>query len=593
MNNNTLSSQTNNINNSLSKILMSYNVLLTSIFLFMLLVIMLLIFNPKGFNKTFGYEILITGPIMFLLTILIKELFVFNSSPSQSWFSRFSFSKTKGFMAIMCLLISGIAIVGVYSVLSVAGILSNNPPENNISALINFIIMLVFIGIISFIYTRYKTKDSKVLQGMSTVAQEMFNERTKYTVIFIGYCIFLSMLYMFNPYGIMTNYIGPIMFVSLFTGMVLVGSIMNYNLRLSDQALQTNNLGFIGFFVRGFFILSTLLVAMGLIYYTFKTIGMFNQDASATTWATGILNFIILLGMLGIIYKLINAGGFLDKNPYYRLMLNVIFYIPCLLVYIVNYTASILGFSSHPSPLFEKPKPFEIKMLVFSILLFIGYFGVKQFIIQKYLKQGGTQLLNNPVSTTKLTNINAFEIIGDKHHYQYAISFWTYIDSFPPGGVSQLVPIFSYGGNPTVKYDSFVNTLYVTVNSTEDDDKTTTGTIPENKLTIEDVKLLKFKKELDGNGDRILYKMKDVKLQKWNNIVLNYNGGTLDIFYNGQLVKSAIEVVPYMKFNMIDIGSENGISGNIANVMYFNQPLDILTVNTLYTSLKDISPPTI
>ena len=82
-------------------------------------------------------------------------------------------------------------------------------------------------------------------------------------------------------------------------------------------------------------------------------------------------------------------------------------------------------------------------------------------------------------------------------------------------------------------------------------------------------------------------------LQKWNNIIVNYNGGTLDIFLNGELVKSSIEVVPYYTFDSLTIGENNGIKGGICNVIYFRHPLTSQNIYYIYNTIKDKDIPTL
>jgi hypothetical protein len=41
------------------------------------------------------------------------------------------------------------------------------------------------------------------------------------------------------------------------------------------------------------------------------------------------------------------------------------------------------------------------------------------------------------------------------------------------------------------------------------------------------------------------------------------------------------------------VGDDNGVSGNVANLLYFNESIDYIKVNTLYNSLKGINPPII
>jgi len=97
--------------------------------------------------------------------------------------------------------------------------------------------------------------------------------------------------------------------------------------------------------------------------------------------------------------------------------------------------------------------------------------------------------------------------------------------------------------------------------------------------------------DFDEKGNRILYLNNNFLLQKWNNIIINYSGGTLDIFLNGKLVRSSIEVVPYYSYDNLTIGENEGIKGGICNVVYFRKPLTSTNVYYLYNTVKDRTPP--
>jgi len=612
---------------SLEQMLTSYNILISFLSLFIFLVLLMYILNPNGFNKIFGYEIFITGPLLILFGILIKEIIVFKNNPQSSWFSAFPQSNQNWFFPVIVLGAILIGLAGFFSMLAIGGVFSEKPPENNTAMIVNFFIIMLFFIIAGLIYKNSKTKDETVLQTLPRAIQDVFALRTKYTLLFAIFAILIVILYFLNPWGVMTNYGGPVLFFSLFVGMIMVIMITVYQYYMSNPSkanMFSNEQGFMGYLLKGLYILAALGISGGLIYGALKMMGIFDQNASnPESWGHIIFNVLVFCAMLGIVYKLANAGGFLDKNPYYRLLLNTLLYIPCLLVSIFNYIGQITGLINRApgdSSAFTPPKPFEIKMLILSLVLLSGYFlwtflG-QPYLSNKYLKQGGKQLINQPIPTDVLTNVASYQTLSgtDKPDYQYALSFWFYLDAFPPSTNSsymKIVPLLSYGENPCIKYSSETNTLFITVKQdTEgksvvdyvqtEEKEINPETIDkwkasQDKITsaIETVKSMPFGNDIDAEGHRIIYKQQDVLLQKWNHIVLNYNGGTLDVFYNGKLVKSAIEVVPYMKLDTLTVGSENGVSGNIANLLYFKQPLDILSIHTLYNSLKDKNPPSI
>lgn len=619
---------------SLEEVLTSYNILIGVVILFIFLMILMIKTNSEGFNKAFGYQIFITAPILLLFAFFVKEIFLFKNNPQDSWFSSLSISAHPKFITGIIASIAVIGIIGFFMMLYIGGIFSDTPPENNSSMILNFVIILLFAAVAGFIYMKSKNKDEDALKTFPKVVKDAFDMRMKYTGILLAVIFIISLLYFVNPWGIMTNYGGPVVFFTLFVAMVCAILIIVYQRFLANtgEAYQFKGVpSGISFLLKGVYILVALAISGGLIFGALKMMGVFEQDASKPeSWGHIIFNLILFCSMLGIIYKLANAGGFLDKNPVYRLILNTLLYIPCLLVTIPNYIiglfSGISGISGvKPSFKFTPPKPFEIIMLVISLILLAGYFLTvflfKPYLKSKYLKQGGKQFVNQPIPTDILTNVASYQTLygTDKIDYRYAISFWFYIDSFPPStnsSYTKVVPILSYGDNPAVKYSSETNTLFVTVKQNTDGNSVTNyikekeieikpetvekwnnskNNSSKDKITdaIEKVKLMSFGNEIDAEGHRIIYKHPDVLLQKWNHIVLNYSGGTLDVFYNGKLVKSAIQVVPYMKYDNLTVGKENGIKGNVANLMYFKMPLDILTIHTLYTSLKDKNPPSI
>ena len=75
-------------------------------------------------------------------------------------------------------------------------------------------------------------------------------------------------------------------------------------------------------------------------------------------------------------------------------------------------------------------------------------------------------------------------------------------------------------------------------------------------------------------------------LIKWNNIVVNYDRGTMDVFVNGRLVSSKPGVAPYMEYENLTAGFPGGITGGLCNVMFYPEPLSQSFIQTMYKTLR-------
>jgi hypothetical protein len=306
------------------------------------------------------------------------------------------------------------------------------------------------------------------------------------------------------------------------------------------------------------------------------------------------LNIITIIVIAAIIFRVLTHSNLYKDSPLMQLIINCIFYIPCLLVSLIDNIVKITGIGA-PSvdangkvkeTTFTKPTTTDYILLVIAILLNVGYF-VYPYVAVNFAKQGGNLLINNPIYTNNQQVLGNYATLnsnstpdfnetynngGLPFNYNFAISFWVFIDAASPStsnAYTKYTSLLSYGNKPNVLYRGMDNTLMITMQSNKP--------VPESLM--------------DENGNRIIYVYKNVLLQKWNNIIINYNGGTLDIFLNGELVKSAIEVVPFMSYDPLTVGSPNGIRGGICSVNFFNKTLNIQQIYYLYNFLKDYTPP--
>ena len=586
-----------------------YKMWLIGLAVFIICVILTKVFNPFQLTTNIIYMLVSTLIFFICLTILTKSFMdVKNGVGSEPGPGVNKIVYTIGIIASFIFMII---------------IFKGDEFKKNKTLSTNYFILFAVLLLSCASYIIMTKNDPVSKNALPRNLQIFYNERSKYTTLFLMYVLIMAILYFYDPGNIMTKYVGVSTFVTVAVGLLIFIMILVYHYLFTHPS-KSGQAGsaptFLGNLSTVAYVLGAFSISGFLIYSLLSWIGAFKQNSyTSDSIGSTLLNYVMLIGMLGIIWKLANSGGYLAKNPVFRLILNTILYIPCLVVNVFDYLTGQ----------YYQTKQTEMMLLLLSLGLFASFFLIKFYLYPrvstKYYGQGGKSWVNDPIPTEKQTSVATYQQLNEnapvntnissndselqnsseKYNYQYAMSFWFYLDSFPPSASSEnnkTSNLLCYGENPCVKYDGITNTIFITVKNDGDSrialrkqrqHRKEGFTISDIKNKIEEVKTMAVSNDLDSMGNRIIYKHSNVLLQKWNNIIMNYKGGTLDVFYNGELVKSAIEVVPYMKFDMLTVGSNNGISGNVANLVYFDTPIDYLQVHTLYNSLKGSSPPII
>jgi hypothetical protein len=357
----------------------------------------------------------------------------------------------------------------------------------------------------------------------------------------------------------------------LFFICILWGSLLLANMfpEAFDSSLAFDKLNI---FKRSLLTLFGIIIACLFIYWFVYNIHHLSGTSSIVSFG---LNLLLMITILGLIYKTIYVKlpvGNTKKNAFFDLIISLIFYIPCFFSSIFDSVGNFAVGEKYGSDMGS------LMMLVLAIVLLVGYYFAPS-LFNKVNLQGGKQLINQPVYTDTLYSLGTYQELNgsDVFDYQYAISFWVFLDGAGPNtsaAYSKFTSLLNFGNKPNVLYNGKTNTLLITMQQKD---------FKENNQN----KLIDF----DENGNRILYKNENMLLQKWNNIIINYSGGVLDIFLNGELVKSDIGVVPYYTLDNLTIGEEDGIKGGMCNVVYFNRALNASNIYYLYNMVKNKNLP--
>jgi len=204
--------------------------------------------------------------------------------------------------------------------------------------------------------------------------------------------------------------------------------------------------------------------------------------------------------------------------------------------------------------IYQHSPGFSWMFLIEIILIVVILYG--RTWMKKYY--GGDLIVHNPCNLNQMTSYP----VSNTYQYSYTLSYWIYLDATSPGfsaSSNEYTDVVLYGDNVLFAYNSSLTTL---------------RTVMKNK------------------SKKTVYDMHDIPLQKWNHVVLSYANGTLDLFLNGELQKSTV-AVPQTSSQEIMVGSDQGVSGKLCTLMFYDKVLTMNEIQALYTQFKDKNPPTV
>ena len=534
----------------------------TYVILYTIFVILFYILMPDNIIDKYAYIIL---PISILLGVV-----TYYKSLSTSYVSDFNinYERIKMLILLLCLLTISI----VYYCVNPGGLITKYFGYSLILTMVLFGLGLLYLIVLMTFPDFTNAPTNK-----PTNLMDYFTKFSGYgTILYILFLIVITVMISTYPGEFFNKdnktqvaaVLVIVLLISIFWGILIIS---NFFPEFLGKSSITHSFDFLK---RTLLLLFGIVISSLIIVWIVYNVQHITGRLGLTSF---ILNLLLVIAICAMIYKTINAQlpqGNAQKNALFSVVINTMFYIPCVFntgfdsimsVFIGNYDSNTTGYIALSG------------LIVMLVAMYFSY----PLLYNTINLQGGKQLVNAPMPINTSQDYGTYETLNDdtNYEYNYAISFWFYIDALPPNTSSAYktyTSLLNYANKPNVLYNAEKNKLIITIKQQDLQANT------ENK----------FIQFVEGDTDtRVLYENNNILLQRWNNIIINYNGGVLDVFMNGELQQSNVGVVPYYTLDALTIGNNDGISGKICNVVYFNKSLSRNNMFYLYNMVKDENPP--
>lgn len=391
------------------------------------------------------------------------------------------------------------------------------------------ICVILFIGYVLMINLNINIKWSTILiiivfsLFINYLNQYTANSRVIYFILsLLFYCIFIYLVYT-NDYINVTSGQNPWYIIGLISSVFLfIGGVLFEQYRYFSISI--------------FILIGIILFLNYFLKYLLNFFIYLSNPSNTSTIHKIVLAIVIILGIILLWF----LGSYFYNTA--STQLYVLDFIKVWWGYIYNYIEDIIIYLEIQ---YEDIDGYEVLLLLFFTILLIGLLFYKQLYRSFIYWNDGTYLIKSPVILSEETALN----YKPQFQYEYAISVWVWFNS--THSTNHTVPILDYGECPLIEYNTDTNKVNIIF-------------LNQNKVKT---KIVSSK----------------VQMQKWNHIVINNVGGTVDVFMNGTLIKTVDNVVPINSVKNITVGSTGGISGGLSNLMYFDKPLTIHQINEIYS----------